>query len=250
MVVAATARNGQRTRGERALDERSMDEGALQDGAVDQRMERSAAREAAPGEEFSPRQREVLDAVLALMVEEGDGFSMAAVARRASCSKETLYNWFGDRDGLLAATVRLQASKVRLPSPERCDLDRNSLEARLSGFAESWLTVLTGEVSIALNSLAVVHAKSAKSGLGQTVLENGRFAIGRRVKPVLEMARDAGLVSFDDTEETFRTFFGLVVRDVQIRALLGDRPLPGAAQIRAEAERAAQQFLTLYGVGE
>jgi AcrR family transcriptional regulator len=208
------------------------------------------ARESADGEEFSVRQREVLDAVLALMVEEGDGFSMAAVCRRASCSKETLYNWFGDRDGLLAATVRWQASKVRLPSPARCDLDRQSLERRLSDFAESWLTVLTGEVSIALNSLAVAHAKSAKSALGQTVLDNGRFAIGRRVKPVLEMAREAGVIRFADTEDAFRTFFGLVVRDVQIRALLGDRPLPEPQQIRRDAEQAARQFLTLYGVGE
>jgi AcrR family transcriptional regulator len=210
----------------------------------------SSQRERVEGEEFSPRQREVLDAVLALMLEEGDSFSMAAVASKASCSKETLYNWFGDRDGLLAATVRWQASKVRLPSPERTDLDRSSLEARLADFAESWLTVLTGEVSIALNSLAVAHAKSAKSPLGKTVLDNGRFAIGRRVKPVLEMAREAGLISFDDTEEAFRTFFGLVVRDVHIRALLGDRPLPGPQQIRREAEAAARQFLTLYGVGE
>jgi hypothetical protein len=84
----------------------------------------------------------------------------------------------------------------------------------------------------------------------QTVLDNGRFAIGRRVKPVLEMAREAGLLRFDDTEEAFRTFFGLVVRDVQIRALLGDRPLPEPQQIRREAEAAARQFLTLYGVGE
>ena len=37
---------------------------------------------------------------------------MTAVARRASCSKETLYKWFGDRDGLLTATVQWQASKV------------------------------------------------------------------------------------------------------------------------------------------
>ena len=68
--------------------------------------------------------------------------------------------------------------------------------------AVRWLTVLTGEVSIALNSLAVAHAKSAKSALGQTVLDNGRFAIGQRVKPVLEMAREAGrtdLLTFDAT---------------------------------------------------
>jgi hypothetical protein len=41
-----------------------------------------------------------------------------------------------------------------------------------------------------------------------------------------------------------------VVRDVQIRALLGDRPLPEPQQIRRDAEQAARQFLTLYGVGE
>ncbi len=212
--------------------------------------QRERERAHAQGEEFSPRQREVLDAVLSLMLEEGESFSMAAVAAKASCSKETLYNWFGDRDGLLTATVQWQASKVRLPVLAREGLDRAALQARLADFAESWLTVLTGEVSIALNSLAVAHAKSARSPLGKTVLDNGRFAIGRRLKPVLEMAREAGLISFDDTEEVFRTFFGLVVRDVQIRALLGDRPLPGAVQIRAEAKRAAQQFLTLYGVSE
>jgi ketol-acid reductoisomerase len=66
-------------------------------------------------DEFTERQREVLDVVLKLMVAEGDGFSVAAVARAASCSKETLYKWFGDRDGLLTATVRWQASKVRMP---------------------------------------------------------------------------------------------------------------------------------------
>ena len=68
--------------------------------------------------------------------------------------------------------------------------------------------------------------------------------------PVLEVAREAGLINFDDTEEAFRTFFGLVVRDVQIRALLGDRPLPRPQQISREAKAAARQFLTLYCVGE
>ncbi|MFJ7836383.1 TetR/AcrR family transcriptional regulator, partial [Methylobacterium sp. NPDC097213] len=57
----------------------------------------------------SPRQQAVLDVVLSLMVEGDDPLTMDAVARRASCSKETLYKWFGDRDGLLVATVRWQA---------------------------------------------------------------------------------------------------------------------------------------------
>ena len=110
--------------------------------------------------EFSERQQEVLDAVLKLMVAEGDGFSVAAVARAASCSKETLYKWFGDRDGLLTATVRWQASKVRMPKLPSDRLTREGLEAALTGFAESWLTVITSDLSIALNRAAVSHAGS------------------------------------------------------------------------------------------
>ena len=79
------------------------------------------------------------------------------------------------------------------------------------------------------------------------MLENGRFAIGERLKPVLEAARDAGLLSFDDAETAFRTFFGLVARDVQIRLLLGDRLRLTDAEIARDAARATQQFLTLYG---
>ena len=72
--------------------------------------ETSTARAAG---EWTQRQKDVLDAALELMVEQGDRLTMTAVARRASCSKETLYKWFGDRDGLLTATVQWQASKVR-----------------------------------------------------------------------------------------------------------------------------------------
>ncbi|RUP11491.1 MAG: TetR/AcrR family transcriptional regulator, partial [Methylobacterium sp.] len=41
----------------------------------------------------SARQQAVLDVVLGLMVEDGEQLTMDAVARRASCSKETLYKW-------------------------------------------------------------------------------------------------------------------------------------------------------------
>jgi hypothetical protein len=43
----------------------------------------------------------------------------------------------------------------------------------LTGFAESWLTVITGDLSIALNRAAVSHAGSGKSRLGGIVLTNG-----------------------------------------------------------------------------
>jgi len=198
-------------------------------------------------EELTSRQRDVLDAALRLLVEEGDNLTMAAVARRASCSKETLYKWFGDRDGLLTATVRWQASKVRVAALNRAGLDLASLTASLEGFASDWLRVISSDTSIALNRVAVSHAGSGKDDLGRIVLENGRFALARRLTPVLEAGREAGLLDFGDAETAFRTFFGLVGRDVQIRLLLGDRLEPTEAEIGGDARRATQQFLALHG---
>jgi AcrR family transcriptional regulator len=195
----------------------------------------------------SARQQAVLDAVLGLMVEDGEQVTMDAVARRASCSKETLYKWFGDRDGLLTATVRWQASRVHAGHDSAQVLDGATLRERLQDFAVTWLEVITGPTSVALNRIAIAHAGSHKSNLGGIVLANGRFAIGERVKPVLEAGRAVGLLAFADSEAAFRTFFGLVGRDIQIRLLLGEALDLGGDEIRRDADRAVDQFLALYG---
>ncbi len=197
--------------------------------------------------ELTLRQQAVLDATLAAMVEEGDALTMTSVSRRASCSKETLYKWFGDRDGLLTATVRWQASKVTVPLVDRATLDREALEATLENFARDWLTVIASGTSIALNRVAVSHAGSGRSKLGGIVLKNGRQAMGLRLEPVLLAARDAGLLVFEDAAEAFRTFFGLVLRDIQIRLLLGDDLKLSAPQIALDAAIATTQFTALYG---
>ena len=201
------------------------------------------------GEALTARQQAVLDAVLSLMVEKGSGLTMTAVARRASCSKETLYKWFGDRDGLLTATVQWQASKVRAGNYDRQNLDAGTLRESLKGFAANWLEVITSPTSIALNRIGISQAASRDGNLGSIVLANGRFAIGERLKPVLDAGREAGLLAFDDTETAFRTLFGLAGRDVQIRLLLGDTLTLSRAEIATDAERATEQFLTLYGTG-
>ncbi len=185
--------------------------------------------------------------MLSLLV-EGVDVTMSAVARRASCSKETLYKWFGDRDGLLTATVRWQASKVRAGNYDRTRIDANALRESLEAFGANWLRVISSDTSIALNRVAI--AQGGSDHLGRIVLANGRFAIGERLKPLLEAGRDAGLIAFEDVEEAFRTFFGLVGRDVQLRLLLGDRLDLGEAEIGRDAARAARQFFALYGAGK
>lgn len=199
-----------------------------------------------PADGINARMGEVLDATLRLMVESGHGVTMNDVSRAAACSKETLYKWFGDRDGLLAATVRYKAARVHVAAVEGGPLDRAGLERRLAEFAANWLSVISSPTSIALNRIAIGEPKREGRGLGGIVLDNGRFALGRRLKPVLEAGRAAGLIAFEDAEDAFRTFFGLMARDVQIRLLLGDRLDLSPETIRADAARAARDFLTLH----
>jgi len=196
---------------------------------------------------LTDRQGEVLDAALALLVEGSDRFTMEAVARRASCSKETLYKWFGDRDGLLTAIVQWQASKVMAGPYDAARLDAATLRASLEDFAATWLGVVSGRASIALNRVAAAEAAAGKPELGRIVLSHGRFAIGARVKPLLEAAREAALLAFEDAEQAFRTLFGLMARDVQIRLLLGDPLELDKAQIAREATSIIDQFLALFG---
>jgi len=206
-----------------------------------------APRIQARSDELTPRQQVVLTAALDLLVEAGDGLTMTAVARRASCSKETLYKWFGDREGLLTATVQWQAAKVRIPAVDRRTLDPGSLKASIQQFGRDLLGTIAGTTSVTLNRLAVSHAADDE-GLGAIVLENGRFSMGKRLKPLLEAGRDARLLRFENSELAFRTFFGLVVRDVQIRLLLGESLSLTPKEIEQDAERATEQFLQLYGV--
>ena len=204
--------------------------------------------ETAP-DDWTERQRQVLDATLSLLIENAANITMIGVARRASCSKETLYKWFGDRNGLLVATVRYQASKVKVEPFDAEGMSEAKLTSVLLGFATDLLTILTGEISIALNRLAIAQAHQGADSInmGSIVLQNGRFSTGPRLKPALEAGMKAGLLRQSDSEDAFRSFYGLVVRDVHIRVLLGDTMTFTENEISTEADRAVQQFFHLYG---
>lgn len=199
-------------------------------------------------DDITDRQSEVLSAVLQLMVEEGDGFSMAKVCRRASCSKETLYNWFGDRDGLLTATVQWQASRVVMPEFNQAALSKDTFRDGLAEFAKNWLSVVTGDISIALNRAAISHAGSGKTNLGKIVLQNGPAAMSKRLEPIFKMGKDAKLMFYRGHDDAFKVFFGLVIGDIQTKVLLGDLKRPSTKEISKLAVIAADQFLLLHEV--
>jgi len=198
--------------------------------------------------DYSPRQNAVLDSALRLLVDGGEkALTTAGVARAANCSKESLYKWFGDRDGLLSAMIGFQASKVRTFEDNAEALTAATLREHLVLFARDLLEVLAGDVSLALNRLAIGQASREGSKLGAMLQERGRRQVGKRAGALLEAGRRAGLLAFEDRDEAYDTLYGLIVSDLHLRMLLGEDSGRMAKDFGRRAERAVSAFLRLYG---
>ena len=130
-----------------------------------------------PVQERARREREVLDAAMRVIVDQGPAAAtMQAIAEEAHASKETLYSWFGDRDALIAALIRANAdaSAVELTRSLEPAGDRPcGARATLEGYAGALLTLLTGEVSVALNRAAMTSP-----ALAAELLHSGRHRVG------------------------------------------------------------------------
>ncbi len=196
---------------------------------------------------FTPRQAAVLTCALSLLVEGGEkGLTTAGLARAANCSKESIYKWFGDRDGLLEAVVTFQASKVRPLGADEAALDVAGYRRRLVTFARELLTVLAGDVSLALNRLAIGQASRPESPLGTLLVERGKHSVTARGRALLLAGKRQRHLIFDDANAAYSTFYGLIVRDIHLRLLLGDALEPGEEDFSAQAETAVNQFCRLY----
>lgn len=203
------------------------------------------SNDAGQSSEFSPRQNAVLEQALRLLVDGGEkALTTSGVARAANCSKESLYKWFGDRDGLLSAMIAYQASKVRTFERNGERLTAASLHDHLVIFARDLLEVLAGDVSLALNRLAIGQSSREGSKLGKLLLERGRRQIDRRAMGLIEAGKRAGLLRFDDADMAYHCFYGLIVSDLHVRMLLGE---PGLKDTGRQAERAVTAFLRLFG---
>ena len=190
-----------------------------------------------PAEERAARESAVLDAALDELIEQGaDGLSMLGVARRAGASKETLYSWFGSRDGLLTSLIRRNADGAAAGVRAALAADDDPV-ATLTGFAAGLLRLLSAPPSIALNRAAM-----SSPDLATILLESGRHRVGPIVEEYLAALDRAGVIAAPDAGAAFELLYGLVVQDVQIRVLLGEPP---PDDIDERAARAVARFFEL-----
>ncbi|CUH76255.1 transcriptional repressor BetI [Tritonibacter multivorans] len=178
------------------------------------------------------RRDQIEAAAYALLAEKGfAGTSMLAIAKRARCSNETLYNWYGDKLGLMRAMVARNAAAARallVAAPAQGE----TLAETLDVFGPRLLSILLSDRAVTLNRAAAADVSGA---LGGEIAASGREAILPLLEAVFLRARTQEGLVIDDPAAAVDLYLSLLIGDQQIRRVIGRLPEPSA---RAQAKRA------------
>lgn len=145
------------------------------------------------------------------------GTTMLRIARAAKASNETLYRWYGDKDGLFRQMIEDNVAETR-------DILSAALEQRaepmqaLAQMAPVLLRMLLGDRAILLNRAAAADPSGA---LGRAISAGGRA----QIRPLLAKL----LVGIDRDADgapgrVAGRFVDLLVGDLQIRRVIGEIP--------------------------
>ena len=194
------------------------------------------------------RRHEILAAAYRLFVERGfRRTTMAEVARRARCSKETLYAWFGSKEKLLGAMIAWHADQVALPAsmsaPPPAE-DAADVAATLTGFLDA-LTRLFGQPGTLEVYRIIVAEGRSQPELGRLLDATGRRRFRDALVAYLRHCQAAGILQFDDAAAAARDLLGLAIGQSTLLRLLGLPDAPDAALQEARNARAVHLFLRL-----
>ena len=169
------------------------------------------------------------------------GTSMLAIAKAARCSNETLYNWYGDKAGLMRNLVARNADRAR-DLLQQALAQGHSPQETLTRFGPLLLDILLGDRAVALNRAA---AADPTGELGQALAEAGRETIVPLLERLFAAADIRGEAGFPDSSAAVELYLGLLLGDLQIRRVIGRIPAPDAEMRERRAADALRRFRIL-----
>ncbi|MFC5585467.1 TetR/AcrR family transcriptional regulator [Nitratireductor kimnyeongensis] len=188
------------------------------------------------------RQAQIERAAYRLLRERGyGGTSMLAIAREARASNETLYRWYGDKNGLFKTMVESNAQETREALQRAIEAGVDPLEC-LENVAPVLLSMLLGEKAVLLNRAA---AADESGELGRAISAGGRSAVAPLVEQLLRQACEDGSLDVLSPSTAAEQFFSLLIGDLQIRRVIGVLPEPQPEFVVERVSHAMMAFKTL-----
>lgn len=195
-------------------------------------------------EKRSLRQEQIETAAYAVLEAKGyGGTSMIGIAKHARASNETLYNWYGDKQGLFQALVTRNADEVKCHLESELETNHDAFSI-LGTLGPKLLALLTGDRAVALNRAA---AADSSGELGETLSKAGRDAVFPLLEQVLLRAKTEGLLHFEQADEAVGLYLDLLIGDQQIRRVIGRLPCPSKAYCEKRSARAVNHLRQLLG---
>ncbi len=171
------------------------------------------------------------------------GASMLNIAKQAKASNETLYRWYGDKNGLFRTMVESNAAATRDRLEAAINDDADPM-ATLEDIASILLSMLLGGKAILLNRAA---ASDDTGELGATIAASGRDAVFPLIRALMQRGIETGTVTAPSAEIAAEWFLGLLIGDLQIRRVIHVLPVPSDEEIARRVDSALVAFRKLCG---
>jgi AcrR family transcriptional regulator len=187
------------------------------------------------------RRLAMIEAATAAFLAHGyAGASLDMVIERSGGSRRTLYEQFGNKEGLFAVVVEtLPARLFALPG---IDAPEEDPEADLVRLGRAVVSVLLDEAC--LDACRMVMAERRRfPELGARFLATGPDRLHAAVAARLATHAGAGRLAIDDADAAARRLVGAMAGEAVLRALLDGRDRPDEAAIEGRVRAAVATFL-------
>jgi AcrR family transcriptional regulator len=167
--------------------------------------------------------------------------SMASVAGRAGVSTKTMYRLVPAKADLFRKVVSARIEQFIL------ELDTEALDALKPVDALTRILTISAGLALSVDATAMyrlaVTEKDRFPEIATFFFENAIGPAGQILEAWLCKQCALGVLKLDDPRLASGMLRGMMAMEPQRAALLGQRPLPGAAEIAARARACAELFL-------
>ena len=185
----------------------------------------------------------ILDAAAEILSERGLSAPMAMIAKRASVSKQTIYNHYGAKLDLIQALVQRRVQDLTAPLIEP-GAEENPEDA-LASFASIVIRMLSFRKGHGIMRLSVQSSVDMPN-LSREIFELGPHATLGRLSAFMQAEMEAGRMEVGDPREAAEMFAGMAAGHKQIAAIMGCPIQMDEESIDQLARRIAQRFLKAY----
>lgn len=189
------------------------------------------------------RRREAfLAAALEVFLEQGyESASMAAIVSRAGGSLATLYNQFGDKQGLFLAMIRERVQRLTVSMSVELS-DHTPVETGLVRIAHQFVTKMLEPDSLELYRL-ILGLGAKFPDVAAAFQKDGPDRVSGALAAYLADRAEAGEIRIQDPVEAAYLFISLTRTGLVTRALLNPEFRPGADEITASVRTCVDVFL-------